>query len=410
MDYDAIETNLPTSGLIGKYMELTSVGQICPRYRFFVLMAVLGAVVNRKIYIQRGSKETFPALFLNPWVLLIGPQGKGNKSSTVRIGKNIMNALPKELHPSILSAKITPEAFVKALSTSTTAEASVSKELLHVVRRKAIGTLISTEFGVLLGREKYLTGMAILLTDLYDCPSEWTSETIMRKDEKLYDVCISIIAASTPDWMQRLLPKDAFEIGFMSRLVLVPLPKNWRVRKIPVQSDKILFDEVVDEVAEVARLQGEMILSLEAWEAYKEWYLNLPELPPGPQAEYLERKQDHVLRLAGLLQLAQTKELVLKAEFYELAIKLFDAIEPEVMELISYISMEPRMRIVKKILDKIEFEGEVLEHNLVADVMSLLARPSEFDDAVQFLIKAKKIQWNMSEKGVTYSTVKKEER
>lgn len=406
MEYDAIVEHLPTTGLIGKYMYLTGQGEVCPRFRFFTLIGTVGAILSRKVYIQRGSKETFPTLFPNPWVVLIAPQGKGHKSSSLRVGRKLLEALPPEKRPRMFSAKITPERLVQTLASSTKAEEGIDKEeLIKIMRRKAQGCLISSELGVLLGKEKYLAGTVILLTDLYDCPDEWQSETITRGDEKLYEVCLNIMAASTPDWMQTLLPRDAFEIGFMSRLFLVPMPFGWRVRKIPKPAPAGLFDEIVGDLLELTDIKGEMLLPEQTWKKYEYWYLNLPELPPGPKAEYLERKQDHVLRLAMILQVIETRKLALEPEYFDLAMKIFTSIEPEVQDLVNYIAMEPRMRIVKRVMQKIEFEGEIVESELLNEVWSLLSRPHEFEEVILLLLKTKKIMM-IPGKEISYKAIK----
>lgn len=408
MEYDAIVEHLPREGIISKYMELTQGGEVCPRFRFFTIAAAIGALVNRKVWLQRGSKETFPTLYPNPWVILIAPQGKGHKSSSIRVVRRMLEVLPSEKKPRIMSAKVTPEAFVKALSTSIINEQKVPEHMVQLIRKKAIGCLISSELGVLLGREKYLTGMAVLLTDLYDCPDIWNSETIMRGDERLYDVCLSLLAACTPDWMQTLLPKDAFEIGFMSRLVLVPLPRGWQVRKIPYAASKALYDEIINEFIVLANIKGEMLLEDETWRTYKEWYLNLPNPPPGPRSEYLERKQDHILRIAMILQIAQTRKLILEPRFYTQALNILGSIEPEVMELIDYISMEPKMRIVKRILEKIEFEGEILEGELLTECLNKLSYIREFSEVMQLLLQTKQVEMEITSKGTLYRKRKKE--
>ncbi len=399
--YDAVTSVLPTTGLIGKFMELTDVGQICPRYRFFVLMAVLGSIVNRKVFIQRGSRETFPPLYMNPWIVLLGPQGRGNKTSAVNLGRRLLEALPEEYKPRIFSSRITVEALIKSLSSLPTVE-NLPDSVMRLARKKAIGTFIITELGVLFGREKYLSGLPMVLTELYDCHDEWASETVMRGNEKLYEVCLTMLAASTPDWMQKLLPKDAFEIGFMSRLILVPLPKNWLLRRIPLESNKQLYNEILDELVDLAKVEGEMVLTIDAWDAYRDWYFDLPVVPPGPMAEYMERKQDHVLKIAGLLQLAQTRSKTLTSEYFHLALSILDSIEPDVEDLISYISTEPKMKIVKKILELITFNKEMMESDLISEVWSFLSTPREFEEVIQLLIRMRKIEWAQKDGMIVY--------
>ena len=101
---DSITPFLPKKGFFRLYHEFTGYGEICPRYNFFVALSTLGAVMKRKIYLQRGSSTTFPTLFPNPWILLVGPQGRGKKSSALRIGRELLSKLPENIKPTILSS------------------------------------------------------------------------------------------------------------------------------------------------------------------------------------------------------------------------------------------------------------------------------------------------------------------
>ena len=143
MVYDAVTNFLPKEGLIGKLIEMTRDSEICPRFRFFSFIGALGAVVNRKVFVQRGSKRTFPTLYPNPWIFLIAPQGKGKKGTSLGIGRGILKALPPGLSSPILSAKLTPEVLVKNLSTDISAEKGIPEHLLKMTRKKAIANSAS---------------------------------------------------------------------------------------------------------------------------------------------------------------------------------------------------------------------------------------------------------------------------
>ena len=81
--YDSITKYLPNKGYFYYYKEITKYAEACDRFHFFTGAATLGAVVNRKVYFQRGSLDTFPTLYPNPWVILVAPQGVGYKVGTL---------------------------------------------------------------------------------------------------------------------------------------------------------------------------------------------------------------------------------------------------------------------------------------------------------------------------------------
>lgn len=396
---DRVVEHIPQTGLIADYMSFVTGGEECPRFQFFSLIAALGAVVKRKVWFQRASEATFPTLFPSLWVVLIAPQGVGKKSSTLRSARIFLDSLPPEHKPKSLASKLTPEALVRSLSSPSKLESSSDPDkpsYVKIFRKPAQGLLYSSEFGVLLGREKYNTGMIALLTDLYDCPKEWNSETIMHGDQMLFDVCLSVMAASTPDWMQSMLPTDAFKGGFMSRLVLVSYPEGWfqRVPDPPAPPDG-LFEKVREGFIKIGEAKGRMEWNYEAKQFFNNWYLSLPEPEPGPKTQYLERKQDHMLRLAMIIKLCESygEDMIIDKPCLETAYNLLTSIEPETLKMIDYISVEPRMRCVQRIIEVVEAFKEISESDLLSRTWKFMGRPADFNDSISMLIKAKVIAW-----------------
>lgn len=394
---DAIESFLPTEGLFTLYKEYTQSTQMCPRFNFFSLAALIGAIIKRKVSFQRSSYALFPPLFPNIWVILLAPQGKGNKSSALRVAKNLSLKLSSKDAPKFLAAKLTPEALVKAMAGRILTEEvidKVDKNLLHILKKSAQGVLYGSELGVLLGKEKYNTGMIALLTDLYDCPTEWSSDTVTRGDQKLYNVCISIMGASTPDWMQSMLPTDAFKGGFMSRLLFVAFPEGWNRRIAdPLPPPEGLEEKLLQGLVKIAQLKGDMSWTKDAKQFFSDWYMNLPNSDLGVKASYLERKQDHLLKLAMILQIAQDCSLTMTKETLTQSLHILGAIEPETLRMIEYISIDPRMRICQRIMESMESSSKgVSEAEILDYSWRWLARAGEFDEAIRLLLRTKKIE------------------
>lgn len=391
--YDSVVEHIPKRGMIKDYMEYTSGTEICPRFLLFGFFACLGSVIKRKVWYSR-AKNSSLIVYPNPWIILVAPQGQGHKSSAIKAARVLIESL-EEFKPVILASKLTPEALIKSLASQIIPEKAPKEpgeaQRIKILKRRAQGLLYSSEFGVLLGREKYNMGMIALLTDLYDCADEWNSETIMRGDQRLYEVCLSVAGASTPDWMQSMLPTDAFKGGFMSRLILVGLPDDWNVRVAePPDLDLELKSKLIKQFRDIAQLKGEIPIQKEAKEVFNQWYMDLPDREPGPKAAYLERKQDHILKLAILVQITLFEKFEITLEAMQISMSLLESIEPETLKMIDYISVEPRMRAVQRVLELLD-KGPVKEADLLSEAWRYLTRPGEFDDIINMLTRAKKI-------------------
>lgn len=251
--------------------------------------------------------------------------------------------------------------------------------------------------------------MIALLTDLYDTPNEWQSETVMRGDQRLYDVCLSVMGASTPDWMQTMLPADAFKGGFMSRLFLVGYPDNWYKRiSDPPPPDEAIGRQLVEQLSALAQHESELKWDKSARDYFADWYDSLEEPEPGPKAAYLERKQDQMLRLAMLLQISYGPTNILTRDAIEQSLNIIHSVEPDALRMIDYIAVEPRMRVVQRIMELLEVKGSIMESELLDETWRYLSRAQEYDDVVNMLLKTKKISLSVKGSDVIYTLKKKE--
>jgi hypothetical protein len=409
---DKVLDYLPDEGFFRVYYNMTKETEVCPRFNFFVGASIIGAVVNRKISFQRSSADIFPTLFPNLWVVLVAPQGAGHKTAALGVGRKLLTRLPSHLQPHIMAAKLTPEALVKTLATTSVGSISVRVPAgmnPNILKPSATGLLYSTEIGVLLGKEKYNTGMIALLTELYDCHDEWMSETIMRGDQRLYNVCLSLLGASTPDWLQSMLPADAFKGGFMSRLLLVSMPLGWERRRVadPPKPPAEYRESLVEDLIRIGELSGKMSWTTEAKAFFEDWYTNLNRSGfIGPVLAYLERKQDHLLRLAMIIQLTLSQDLILTKECLQRALCILDAIEKETSPMVEYVSTEPRMRGAQLLLEILRHHpGGLSESKLLALSWRQLSHPREFEDLIGMLLKAKSVKIISTQGGMGYAAV-----
>lgn len=387
---DAIEKYIPNTRYFEAYMQYTDGTEVCPRFRFFVAATIYGAVVNRKVWFQRGTPGVFPKLFPNLWTVLVAPQGTGKKTSALNTGRMLLLSLPLDIRPKFLASKITPEAIVNSLATHVPLpEVKIKGVSQDIYKKDAIAVVYSSELGVLLGKERYNTGLINLLTDLYDCHDEWSSETVSRGHLKLFNICLTFLAAATPDWLQSLLPKDAFKTGFMSRFLWVVLPRGWDVKVAnPPAVDEGWKDVIVEELIKASEYKGEFTWTEAAERRFAEWYESIDFTSlPGVVAAAFERMQVHLLRLAMIIRMTKGG-LVLEEEDIQQTIDILDSIFPESSAILEYIATEPGVRPAVRVLEELRRNPVMKEEELIRRVWRSLPRASEWSASIGLLLRS----------------------
>jgi hypothetical protein len=401
IDRDPICDVLPQTGFLAGYVHFTSGLEACTRFQFFTAACMLGAAVNNKIYLHRGDSDLLPRLMPNPWVILVAPPGRGHKSSTINLGVNmLMRACPETR---ILADKLTPEVLVKGL-----AEPLTNKEKVRIGPRDATGLIRASELSVFFGKQQYNQGLVPLITDLYDYREEWSSETIMRGNFVLRRNCLSIEGGTTPDWMQVMLPHDAFTGGFFPRFIIVEMPGNYHRRepqpKIPQGAPSL--KDLCQQMREVGRMKGEMKWGEGAYEYYETLYRKV-EPTGSPQTDaYQERQVEQMIRVAMLLALS-IGEFEVSLKHVTHAQEILNFLAQETLPRIERLSTNQRMQLTAEIQEVLRNHGPQKESQLMNRLYRRLqGGEAEFKEALRVLRIAKIIEGTGSPTDQKYFLVK----
>jgi len=186
----------------------------------------------------------------------------------------------------------------------------------------------------------------------------------------------------------------------MSRLLLITMPFDWDKRvPLPTPPHPDIFPAILRELEKIAQTHGVMRFSEDAERFFCDWYMEFYSkrfLVPGPVAAYLERKQDHLIRLAMLLQLTlEPGNLELKRESLEQALAILDTIEEDTSAIVEYVATEPGMRQAQIILETLRRHKELPESTLLRLVWRSMSTPRQFNELVAMLVKARVIAVEM---------------
>lgn len=345
----------PTSGSwLENYLKYTAQYEAPEAFHKWVGLSVLSAVLRRKVWIEYGDSRIFPNLY----VILVAPPGRCRKSHTIEMGIKIL----KEIHGVTIEAnKVTASAFVDTLTgvgvtlakqappqpsipdplngmpadnlidaaMAAAAPPPSGKVLLY---RECTATLVSTEFGVLLGTGAgHQSELVSLLTDLYDCPSSWAYKTRSRGEEPLDNVYISLLAATTPKYLGDAIPMSAIGGGFTSRIIFIVGKSRRHDNPFPRKSPKeiALRDYLIKDLRRIDGLAGPATLTGQAEAYFDTWYRKdrVPQTMDDRFAGYFERKHSHLLKVALLHSVSESNSLSITREHLIQALDCFDSIE-----------------------------------------------------------------------------------
>lgn len=283
---------------IDSYLEYTKEQESPRAFHFWVSMAILSSMVRRNVVIPRVMYKTYPNLF----IILVAGSAKCRKSVALSLGDNILKAT--EEPPMIFSQKITPEALIGALQESTDAQTKVS-----------YGLILASELSVFLGGDAIKNGMIPILTDLYDSKDNWEYKTRVRGTEKIPHVTISMLGASTMDWIKTSIPMEAIGGGFTSRVIFVF--EDTPSKLILFSDGKIdnieLRGDLIHDLNNIGKIKGSVVFSPEAKKVSLEWYEIEATNIRDPKVDgYFGRKHDTMFKVATLLSIAESDTLIIE--------------------------------------------------------------------------------------------------
>ncbi len=332
------------------YLKYTAKQESPNAFHIWTALAILAATVGSNVYIPRIKYRLYPNLF----VILVAGSAKCKKSSAIHIGESILKSI--DTPPLIFAQKITTEALIEAM---TKASSSGIKSAF----------VCADELSIFMGSDTTKTSIIPLLTGLYDNPDVWTYQTRSRGKETIEGSTVTILAGTTPVWLKSAVPQNSVGGGFTSRI-------NFVYQDMP--SCCLLFHEETNEEVELrAKLISDLSLiqrsvrgcvkftdkakeRAELWYK-KEWSISRDDRVDG----YFARKHDTMFKVATLLSIAQSNDLVITDDHIFHALWLLEDNEEYLMSILDSITSNETGEKTEKVLNIIKIKGEIAHSDLL---------------------------------------------
>lgn len=372
--------NCPISW-IDSYLEYTKNQESPTAFHSWVALSILGAVIGRNVWLRRVKYTIYPNMF----VILVAGSARCKKSSSINIGINLLRQLKEP--PMLFAQKITNEALIQALEEAKKDDSSS-------------GLICASELSVFMGVDAIRSGIIPTLTDLYDSPKEWTYHTRGRGKEVLRNVTLSMLAASTKDWLKTAIPVDAVGGGFTSRIVFIFQDEPSKLILFPVddpQTDKLQIALIKDLETIQNMCKGPMTFTPEAIRIATEWY-HAEHSKPRESIKldgYFNRKHDTMFKIATILSIAEKNDLIIDNTHIRRALSLLKENEKALDDVISSVATTVIGETTEKVFELIR-QHETISHTKLLQKCWRFAKASEISDMLQTLIEGGEIKQELS--------------
>lgn len=351
-------------------------------YRLWTALATVSSALQRKCWIDLNSTRIFPNLF----VALVGPPGIG-KSLSISPARELLPQLGENVFLS--PARCTAERFIKNLSLSyrmfSLPHDPFYKQCAYAAFVSELSTLVRPN-------DKDFT---ILLTDFYDCASQWSYQTLSRDEDKIENLCLTMIGGITPKTLAENFGNAAIGLGFTARLNIiysddVRLPKLFDASGNPVQQEAPDYSALLGDLRQIHELSGAFRFTPEAGRAFQSWVdEGIKPIPSDSKlAEYIPRRWFHLAKLAMIVSAGETSAKVISLSHAERARELLLESESTAAGAFEHFGTNPMISAMQNILAwaKLEHPKGLSELTLKRKLLQDVA-PQHLNTCIQELVQ-----------------------
>lgn len=333
------------SDWLATYMEYTDDQESPEILHFWVGSCMISAALGRRVYLDR----VWYMLYGNIYVLVVGESGRLRKSVAINMGMDIL----REAVPwcNVMADRMTPEGIVKNLDVMFTDRDRAGNTK---GKQPAVVFIHADELASLFGYDGQMASrLGILLTTIYNCPRIYEHTT--AKDGKIFirEPYITLLAATAPQNL-KVMPAEAVG-GLLGRLIMVgasskkePIP--WGE---PNPYKAQLRMALVNDLHQISKLEGPILVSPEAKELFAEWYIRQSKITFGdPKVDaFHERCHDTALKMAILTTVSRSNEKLIETHHMENGIRIVEKLLPAHARLMVWLDPSDFPQAKAKFID-----------------------------------------------------------
>lgn len=357
---------------------LVSKGVSTPtRFCLWSALTTVSSVLKRDAWLGGWYPDQF---WGNLFVVLVGGPRWQGKSTIIDqfvdpILEGYVQYLPEDLQPrkriKAFHSKATAEGIFDQLSKPTKGFKTMPDgKRVEVTIPWSNAILLMSELGTFLTTQKHNENLLQKITDLYSCKSRDDATTKGEGKQEIHDTYVTMLGATTPEAIEKILPEAVTNDGFLSRVNLVngmSIIRKWP-RPYEVVHDGL--KHLMKRLAWIAEHKlGPLDLSPEAAEAHEKFHASLVEWSEKnsdvKETSVKSRMDLHVLKVAFLIRASYydgTKVITL--DDYQKAFAIVDDAYKDVNEVIASVGSSEESKQTSQLAHYLEYKQDVERQEL----------------------------------------------
>uniref|UniRef100_A0A6M3KJ98 Putative primase n=1 Tax=viral metagenome TaxID=1070528 RepID=A0A6M3KJ98_9ZZZZ len=321
-----------TENWIETYVEYSANLEASLKFHVWIGLSVIASVLQRKVYYPRGYFNIYPNLYVG----IIGPTGDG-KTTAANVGTEFLKQIPDV---EFIEEKATSYYLYELFDQFTKTGHDCCCSIYAPEMKNFLADLNKTE-------------LVSMLTSFYTCPNapmyRLKAQLVGGRKMQFKNVCVNLLACSTPEWLTTGTTTDDIYGGFTGRFVYVyedssdrsfPFPEDFMTARMPK-----LKQDLLDDLLHINTLKGPFIITDQAKAEYTVWYNDRKkECKDERLIGYYARKRDLVLKVSMLLAVAKDDDLIIDESVLHMAWKLLNQTEERMAEAFSGVMTDPALR------------------------------------------------------------------
>lgn len=291
---------------LDSWLEYTAPMASPPLFKKWAGISLLAGALERKVFTYvAGYKSN---LYPNLYTFFLAPPG---------IGKTVMTSMVHDFFEQLDDHKLAPSAVSRGSLMDALHEAQrnvVSKDTGRAVSFNALMVVIN-ELQVFI--PEYNPDFMSTITDIYDCKPYGEKKRGKDLSYKMLAPQLNILAATTPANLQALLPENAYEHGFMTRVIMVYGDKARTIDLFDEPPDDLVMKQkLMIDLKVIAAAQGQMEFTEEARSILNTWHkAGGQPRPDHPRlVNYNQRRTAHVIKLSMIASMSRDDSLDILAD------------------------------------------------------------------------------------------------
>lgn len=266
-------------------------------------------MLERKVWVK-----TFEVLYPTLYTIIVAPPG---------VGKSVITSLTQKFWLDMPDHHVSPTAVSRASLIDALNEAQ--RKIIHPTTQQVQSfnslMVVVNELGVFI--PGYDNEFMNTLTDIYDGKPYTEKKRSSKLDLEMKAPQLSLLAATTPSYLNAVMPEGAWDQGFISRVVLVYSGET-QLRSLFQKKtiDAAPYDDLLHDLKIIGSLYGEIFFTPEAATAIDMWHMKKgPPTPDYPKlAHYNTRRTQHLLKLCMVAAVSEGNDLIVTIEHFHTAL------------------------------------------------------------------------------------------